>query len=103
MTVVLEARTYDSILHVDGALRAPLNRELRHSVEALLGRGTRAILLDLSRLSDIDAAGVGELVRVYNTSSAAGSTLGIAQPGARVKRLLDLAGVLSILAAEAQA
>lgn len=103
MTVVLEPRTHHVILHVEGALRAPVPGALRRDVETLLGHGARAIRLDLSRLSDLDAAGVGELICVFNTAHAAGGTLAIARPSARVTHLLGRAGVLSILAGEAQA
>lgn len=103
MTVVLEPLTHSAVIYVEGVLRAPLNGELSQQVQARLCRGAPLIRLDLSRLSALDAAGVGELVRVFNMTSAAGRALEIAQPSARVTQLLDLAGVLSILAAETQA
>ena len=54
-----------STIEVEGTLRAPLSADLRHSVETLLRRGHRCILLNLARLSDIDAAGIGELLHAY--------------------------------------
>ena len=54
------------MLHVEGAFRAPLTRELPHEVQTLLCHGTRTIVLDFTGVSSIDAAGIGQLVRLYN-------------------------------------
>jgi ABC-type transporter Mla MlaB component len=67
------------------ALRVPLTAELRHRVRALLRRGVRAIVLDVSRVSRIDAVGVGELVRMYNMTRAVNGRLRIAHPTARIR------------------
>jgi hypothetical protein len=61
----MEHGTRVSVLEVEGTLRAPMNRELSHRVETLLCRGERRVVLDLVRLTDIDAAGVGELVGAF--------------------------------------
>jgi anti-anti-sigma factor len=79
------------------ALRVPLTAELRHRVRALLRRGVRAIVLDVSRVSRIDAVGVGELVRMYNMTRAVNGRLRIARPTARVRALLDRAGIYDLL------
>ena len=97
MTSLLEQCTRRSILEVDGALRAPVTSELRHRVQALLVRGERRILLDLSRLSHLDAAGVGELVCALRTTHAAGGVLEVAHASRRVGQLLHIAGVLQLL------
>ena len=99
MMAALEQCTHRSILEVEGTLRAPVNAELSQRVQALLARGERRILLDLSRLSDMDAAGVGELVRAFNTTSAAGGILQIVDASRRVRQLLNIAGVLKLLTA----
>jgi anti-anti-sigma factor len=103
MTAFLEPFTHRSILEVEGTLRAPLSSELSQRVQALLRHGECRILLDLSELSAIDAAGVGELVHAFNTTNAAGGALRIAYAGRRVLHLLDIAGVLRFLTDGAQA
>src|SRR5215510_2930242 len=75
-------------LEVVGSLRHPVSTELRHEVAELVGLGERHILLDLTRLSDIDAAGIGELVRVFNITRSAGGRLRVANATRRVRRLL---------------
>jgi anti-anti-sigma factor len=89
-----------SVVDVDGDLRAPVNPELRQRVDALLARGERRIVLNLARLSDIDAAGIGELIRARDAAMAAGGVLHIAHANGPVHRLLDIAGVLWLLGAD---
>lgn len=99
MTLLLDECTEFEVLDVEGALRAPLRPELRRHVEALLNSGERRILVNLARLTDIDAAGVGELARAYNTTSAMGGVLQVAHARGHVRRLLDVAGILRRLGA----
>ena len=71
MTAVIERRARLSIVALEGTLRAPHTAELTRRIQALLDRGERRIVVSLSDLTDIDAAGVGELVRAYNLATAA--------------------------------
>jgi anti-anti-sigma factor len=86
-----------SILYPKGDLRAPVSPELRRRVETLLGRGRRFIVLDLSNVTDLDAAGLGELVRVHALAAAARGELWIRNTTGRTRKLLDLAGLFEIL------
>jgi anti-anti-sigma factor len=88
-----------ALLRVEGRLRAPVDVVLRSKVESLLHDGVRRVLLDLSGVSTIDAAGVGELMHIYNTSAAAGGSIEIARLGPRVRRVLEVAGVIGLLTA----
>jgi anti-anti-sigma factor len=98
MTLLREAISpRDSVLYVEGALRSPLNAALRRQVQALIDRGERSIVLDLDRLSDLDAAGIGELVRMYNMVVAAKGTLRIARATGKVRRILERVGLFSLL------
>jgi anti-anti-sigma factor len=85
------------VIHVHGPLRVPVSRDLRHDVQSLLRRGERGIVLDLARVSRIDAAGVGELVRAYNMAVAASGTLRIVHTNAWVRELLDRVGLVGLL------
>lgn len=100
MTAMLERCTESSVLEVCGALRAPLSFDLIRRVRAALRREP-TILLDLSRLVDIDAAGVSELVRAFNEARAEGAVLQIAHVSGRVRTLLEISGVLTLLTAGA--
>ena len=88
-----------SIVQLEGTLRAPVGRWLSRTVQGRLDHGERRIIVDLSRLTAIDAAGIGELVRALNVAAAAGGALRVVQPQARVRRLLRVAGLIEILTA----
>jgi anti-anti-sigma factor len=96
------SRTGLSVLHVEGPLRVPVNADLAHRVQALLRRGARRILLNLARVSDLDAAGVGELVHAYNMTSAMNGVLQIAHTRGRIRELLDRVGLLALLSADSE-
>jgi|GEM_PF-4157904 len=85
------------VLYLEGPLRMPLNGELRQNVRVLLGRGARVVVLDLSGVSRIDAAGVGELVRVFNLTTAAGHVLQVVGVTAWVREMLERVGLFGIL------
>jgi anti-anti-sigma factor len=85
------------VVQLDRQLRAPVKGVLRRAVAGLLRRGERRLVLDLARLDDIDAEGVGELVVAATAANAAGAELQIAHPNRRVRRLLEVAGVLGVL------
>jgi len=98
MTSVQEPLSYRIVvLHVDGPLRAPVNTSLRHAVVALLRRGERRIVLNLARVSSVDAAGIGELVRAYNKAIAMNGVLRIAHAPERIEQLLDRVGLFALL------
>jgi anti-anti-sigma factor len=102
MAAILEHCTHPSVLEVDERLQAPVNSRLIQHVQTRLFRGERRILLDLSRVTAIDAAGVGELIGAFNATRAAGGELRVAHANRRVFRLLEVAGVLWFLAAGAK-
>jgi anti-anti-sigma factor len=91
-----------SVLRVHGPLRVPVGGELRRSVTRLLRRGGRRILLDLSLVSALDAGGLGELIHVHNMTAAAHGVLQIVNATARVRELLDRAGVVRLLGGDAE-
>jgi anti-anti-sigma factor len=82
---------------MEGTLRTPIKSELHERVSALLHRGERRIVLDLARVSDIDAAGVGELVRLSNMAAGVRGVLLISRPTTHVRRLLDATGLSRLL------
>jgi anti-sigma B factor antagonist len=77
-----------------------MHTELARRVQTQLDRGQRQLVLDLARVDEIDAAGVGELVRAFNRTSAAGGVLKIAHANTRIRRLLDVTGLMKLLAAD---
>ena len=88
---------------VETPLRTPLTPELSDRIQSLLRRGERRIVLDLSRVADIDAAGAGELVRLLNGVRAAGGSLEVEHAPRRVRQFLERAGIMPLLTADSAA
>jgi anti-sigma B factor antagonist len=99
MAAILGPCTDPSVIDVDGRLQAPVDSKLIQRVHKRLFSGERRIFLDLSRLTAIDAAGVGELIQAFNATRAAGGELRVARATRRVFRFLEVAGVLRLLTA----
>ena len=89
--------TAASVLEVEGSLREPVDTDLSDKVATLLRHGHRRIVLDLARVSDVDAAGVGELVRAFNLAYAVGGELRIVNASERVKHFLRVTGLLALI------
>src|SRR5262245_24009672 len=86
-----------SILNLRGSLLWQLSLQLARRVEALLRRGQRTVLLDLAGLVAIDAAGVGELVRLCRILCAVDGVLQVSGATSRVCTMLNLAGLGELL------
>jgi len=55
------------------------------------------IVLDLTGVADIDAAGLGELVMAYNSAIAAKAVLRVAHVDGTTRELLARVGLLDLL------
>ena len=97
MVTVIDHPACFAIVVSESRLQAPLRNAVKQRVQSLLARGERRIVIDLAGLTDIDAAGVTQLVPVYNLTIAAGGVLRIAFARRHVRQLLRIAGVLRFL------
>jgi anti-sigma B factor antagonist len=83
------------ILDLKGRLTAGLGDQiLREAVDELLAEGHRRILLNLSEVSFVDSAGVGELVAGLKTARRFQAELKLLNVGERVYSTLDMARLL---------
>src|SRR5262245_20414191 len=73
--VTSEPDSQSAVLRLDGALHAPIDGVLRSTVESLFQSGVRRVLLDLTGIASIDAAGVGELIHIFTAAASAGGVL----------------------------
>ena len=97
-TLEKPARTpHNCIVALENQLRLPFNSDLPHMVGTLLRRGERNIVLDLDRVSKIDAAGIGELVRAYNMAISSHGTLRIANTKPWPREMLERVGLFDRL------
>ena len=58
---------------------------------------TKRIILDLTDLSNMDSIGLGTLVRLYVSAKAGGSCVVLVNIGPRVRQLLGITNLLSVL------
>jgi anti-sigma B factor antagonist len=85
------------IVDLDGKLTAGLGDQiLRETVDELLAEGYRKILLNLSAVTFLDSAGLGELVAGLKTARNLGAELKILKASARVKSTLQLTRLLPV-------
>ena len=83
------------ILDLKGRLTAGLGDQiLRDAIDELLAEGRRRILLNLSEVSFVDSAGVGELVAGLKTARRFQAELKLLNVGERVYSTLDMARLL---------
>ena len=83
-----------TILSVDGRLTA--NDQpglLKRSVEDVVRRNVKDVVIDLSGVAYVDSTRLGELIAAHVTISRAGGRLKLAGVPARVLELLRLAGL----------
>jgi anti-sigma B factor antagonist len=59
--------------------------------------GSKQIILDLTDLSHMDSMGIGTVVRLYVSAKSAGSHLQLINLGPRVRQVLGITNLLSIL------
>jgi anti-sigma B factor antagonist len=93
----IEVRQTDDVMILDlkGRLTAGLGDQiLRDAIDELLAEGRRRILLNLSEVSFLDSAGVGELVAGLKTSRRFQAELKLLNVGERVYSTLDMARLL---------
>ena len=83
------------ILDLKGRLTAGLGDQiLRDAIDELLAEGRRCVLLNLSEVSFLDSAGVGELVAGLKTARRFDAELKLLNVGERVYSTLDMARLL---------
>lgn len=95
----VELRKAGEVVIVDltGKLTAGLGDQiLRDTVDELLAEGWKKILLNLSKVSFMDSAGVGELVAGLRTAQRLGAALKLLNASERVESTLYVARLLPI-------
>ena len=100
--VTSEPDSRSAVLRLDGTLQTPIDGVLRSTVDSLFDSGVRRVLLDLSGVSSIDAAGVGELVHIFTAAASVGGVLEIERMSSHVRRVLEITGVRWLLDVESR-
>ena len=79
-----------------GKLVAGVTDQLYKPVRELIPN-TKHLVIDMTDLASIDSMGLGTLVRLYVTATALGSDLHLMNVGKRVRELLGVTNLISIL------
>lgn len=83
------------IVDLEGKLTAGLGDQiLRETIDELLAENWKKILLNLSRVSFMDSAGVGELVAGLRTAKRLGASLALLSASQRVQSTLFISKLL---------
>ena len=95
----VEVRRAGDVVIVDlkGKLTAGLGDQILHdTLDELLAESWKKILLNLSEVSFLDSAGLGELVGGLKTARNLGADLRVVKASERVKNTLSLARLLPV-------
>jgi anti-sigma B factor antagonist len=96
----LEQRIVDNvaIIKVNGDITLNKGGDvlLKDKVQSLLHQGYMNLLIDLSGVSYVDSAGLGELVQTYVTAKNKGGRLRLLNPTKRLKDLLVVTKLLTV-------
>ena len=98
-TKVLDRRV--AVLDLSGRLDVESANTLRESVAAVLATGARQVVLNLIGVTDLDAAGLGELAHSLNSVRAAGGELRLVVRSPSVQELLARTHLLEVFTVDA--
>jgi anti-sigma B factor antagonist len=88
-----------AVVTVTGEMTLKQNRGtlLHDKVRSLAQQGHRKVLVDLAAVSFVDSAGLGELVQASSTVRNHGGALKLASPTSRLREMLVLTRLTSVL------
>jgi len=101
MKISIRQSGHVSILDVEGRMTVEATRELclADSVRDILRKGGRFVLLNLEHVASIDSTGVRDIVEAYVTSTRQGAELKLLSLPAKVRSVLTITRLLTILEA----
>jgi anti-sigma B factor antagonist len=96
LTVHIERSPDATFVRCHGELVAGVTDILYGEVRPLIP-DTKRITLDFKELTYLDSMGIGTVIRLYVSAKSAGCSLELANIGARVRQILGITHLLSIL------
>jgi anti-anti-sigma factor len=94
LAIVYRRQLDHMVVQLSGELDICRASELRRELASLIdARGVRALVIDLSNLEFIDAAGLGVFVHAHQRIRARDGTIRLIHPRPNVRRALDIAGL----------
>ena len=96
LTLEVERNDDVAIVKCHGRLVMGVCDVLASKVKALIP-DTKRMVLDLTDLKQMDSMGLGTIVRLYASAKSGGSCLVLINLGPRIKQLLGITNLLSVL------
>ena len=72
------------------------SNQLRTKIKEVLGKGKTGLVLDLSKVSYIDSAGLGTLVAGYTTAHNVGASMKLANLTKKLDQLLHITKLVTV-------
>ena len=87
-----------AIISIDGDITLNKGGDvlLKDKVQSLIQQGNKNIVIDLSRVSYVDSAGLGQLVQAYATTKNKGGALKLVNVTKKLKDLLVVTKLLTV-------
>lgn len=85
------------LLMAEGKLTVTTIAQMEQAVNSALRSGASSVILDLSGICDVDASGIGVLVKMYDQAFHRGVDLRFVVPPGRLAELIELARLEHIL------
>ncbi|MBV8897264.1 MAG: STAS domain-containing protein [Acidobacteriaceae bacterium] len=96
LTVEIERTPDGALVRCRGELVAGVTDVLYGEVRPLIPE-TKRIVLDFKELTYVDSRGLGTILRLYVSAKSAGCSLELANIGARVRQVLGITHLMSVL------
>lgn len=99
MALTIASREVDGVTILDLNGRITLGEgsvQLREAIRDLIGKGQKALLLNLAEVNYIDSSGLGELVSAYTTAKNQGAALKLLKLTQKVHDLLQLTKLYTV-------
>jgi anti-sigma B factor antagonist len=96
MNIEVRELKHVSVVKVSGRVDSSTAPELDKSLQDLLDAERNHIALDLQETEYMSSAGLRVLVATHKAAKKSGGGLCLAQPSARVREVLDLAGLMPV-------
>jgi anti-sigma B factor antagonist len=85
------------VIDVDGRiLLGEGDVEIKKTVDGLINKGYKKILLNLARVPYLDSAGLGEIIRCYTALRKNGGSFRLLSPNQRIIDLLSITKLLNV-------
>src|SRR5215471_7254222 len=99
VSMTVSDRSVGNVTILDVAGNVTLNdgaEQVRDKVRSVLQQGQKFLLVNLSKVSYMDSAGLGELVQAYSTVAKQGGKLKLVSPTKRLQDLLVITKLATV-------